>query len=219
MYVHFDELSLILRREIYQQMVKVSNEWNDQGVGNSLWGLQKMGLQWNSLPVTVQSTISRALCRVCFKMTPQAVGNILYSLGKLGAKSEDLSYRMNVAIELAVRKSSIHMRKRDVMQVIQGMALMDFRWDEITQETQQLLASAVFKQASNWSGGGPIYAIEISTLFYSLSKMRGRYEDFNGPLKAAILIGKNDNDGHSNDDHNDLVDVLDCIGVLKSYPI
>ena len=36
---------------------------------------------------------------------------------------------------------------------------------------------------------GPLYAVEVATLLMSLSRMSGTYQDFDAPLRAAILTG------------------------------
>ena len=86
------DLSRTLRTRLLRRVGTVAaREWNDQGVGTSLWGLQRMGVLWADLPLDVQSSICTAVCRRCFNMSGQAVGNTIYSLGRLGVHAVSLT--------------------------------------------------------------------------------------------------------------------------------
>ena len=77
----------MLHGDIHQLLGRVAAVagagWNDQGVGTSLWGLQRMGAVWDDLPVAARSAVCTAVCRECFRMSAQAAGNTVYSLGTL----------------------------------------------------------------------------------------------------------------------------------------
>ena len=86
------DLTRTLRTRLLRRLGTVAaREWNDQGVGTSLWGLQRMGVLWADLPLDVQSSICTAVCRRCFNMSGQAVGNTIYSLGRLGVHAVSLT--------------------------------------------------------------------------------------------------------------------------------
>ena len=51
-----------------------------------------------------------------------------------------------------------------------GLALSQFEWKLLSDKTREVLGLALFGQAQNWSGGGPLFAVEIATVLSSLSK-------------------------------------------------
>ncbi len=175
---------------LLSQINRVSNEMTDQGISNTLVGLQRLGFKWDvDIPIETQSALSTALCRVCFTMSPQAVGNTLYSLGKLGCNYNALTDRIQIALELSIRKSANKAIKKDSMQIIQGLALMEYNWAYLSKNSQDSICLAVYNQAKEWSHQGPINAIEIATILYSLVSLDTKWISLQAPLRAALLIG------------------------------
>jgi hypothetical protein len=127
-------------------------------------------------------------------MSPQALGNSIFALGKMGARMSAFPDRVTVALEVAVRRAAPKMVRRDAMQTLQGignyilvtiqlcayakmvnvyvigLALSRFEWKLLSDKTREVLGLALFGQAQNWSGGGPLFAVEIATVLSSLSK-------------------------------------------------
>ena len=81
------------------------------------------------------------------------------------------------------------MHYRDALQVVQGLALMRFPWDTLTPDTRHTLSIAVYNQASRWEQTGPLSAMEVATLLYSLQQMGTTWTSLDPPLRAALLLG------------------------------
>ena len=81
------------------------------------------------------------------------------------------------------------MHYRDALQVVQGLALMRFPWDTLTPDTRHTLSIAVYNQASRWEQTGPLSAMEVATLLYSLQQMGTTWSNLDPPLRAALLLG------------------------------
>ncbi len=175
---------------LLSQINRVSYEMTDQGISNTLIGLQRLGLKWDiDIPIEIQSALSTAICRVCFTMSPQAVGNTLYSLGMLGCNYNALTDRIQIALELSIRKCANKAVKKDAMQIIQGLALMKYNWVYLSKPSQDSICLAVYNQAKEWSNKGPANVIEIATILYSLVSLEAKWLSLQAPLRAALLIG------------------------------
>ena len=175
---------------LLSQINRVSSQMTDQGISNTLIGLQRLGLKWDiDIPIEIQSALSTAICRVCFTMSPQAVGNTLYSLGMLGCNYNALTDRIQIALELSIRKSAKKAIKKDAMQIIQGLALMKYNWANLSKPSQDSICLAVYNQAKEWSDKGPANVIEIATILYSLVSLEAKWLSLQAPLRAALLIG------------------------------
>ena len=185
-----------LMEDIFQRTLGVSAEMTDHTVSSILVGLQRLGYLWSEVPLPLQSCLSSAICRLCLKLSPQAVGNILYSLGKLGASQMVLTDRVNVALELGVRRAAPAMVRRDVMQAVQGLALMRYSWSALAPATQEAVATAIYNQASrHWASpprgpppppGG--YSAEIGTTVYSLAQLGVSWAAAPSALRAGVLV-------------------------------
>ena len=88
---------------------KEDADFTDQALASTLLSFSKMEIQWEQVPLAVQSALSTALCRVCLRsgekeIAAQAIGNILYALGSMGTARLQLTDRVAVAIEIAIRR-------------------------------------------------------------------------------------------------------------------
>eukprot|EP00597_Dinobryon_sp_UTEXLB2267_P001613 CAMPEP_0170075640 /NCGR_PEP_ID=MMETSP0019_2-20121128/12747_1 /TAXON_ID=98059 /ORGANISM="Dinobryon sp., Strain UTEXLB2267" /LENGTH=932 /DNA_ID=CAMNT_0010286751 /DNA_START=635 /DNA_END=3433 /DNA_ORIENTATION=+ len=190
------KLSQALLKAVLLQLQAVATTRSFQGqvISNSLWGLHSIGIRWNRLPPSIRTALYGAISRECFRMSPQSVGNSLYALGSMGLRAAALPDQMLIALELAIRKSAPSMRHDDVIQVLQGLALLRVHWSQhLSSHTRQALSIAVYSKAVKWAGmdaaGDPQSAVEVATLVHSLSRLSVRWEDLGPVFRTAILLG------------------------------
>lgn len=143
----------------------------------------------------MQDAIAVALSKVCLKIHPQAAGNILYSLGKLEIydsvqSSSSLPTNFQVALELAIRNSAGKCRDTDIIQLLQGMALLRMRWEDLAPSTKETLCVPIYNIAIRWGTvDGPKSAVEIGTTLYHLSKLQVSWKSLPPTFRAMVIIG------------------------------
>ena len=69
----------------------------------------------------------------------------------MGLTVDQLSEQMLMTVEIAVRKSASSMRNKDVLQVLQGLSLLQFNWvQHLSSDTRERLSIAVYNKAMKW---------------------------------------------------------------------
>jgi hypothetical protein len=214
------DLTPDLRSSLMAVVYKESRDdtdFTDQALSTVLLSLAKIGVTWDKLPLAVRSALSTSLCRVSLRvgekeMSSQAVGNVLYALGSMGATGSEMTDRVALALEISIRRTARQNRLRedDAVQVMQGLALMRYRWRggsldaagtgkkrELPQDELRLgpqacahLANALYvTQVSISANAGLVGLLRLGTILQALVTMQAHWLQLDPPLKAAVLLG------------------------------
>lgn len=113
-------------------------------------------------------------------MSPHAAGTLTCALGRSGLRFGLLTDRMRVAIELCVRRACTTFRcdphTPDAAKLLQGLGALAFPWRQLTVQTRDSLAEALFLRASaRWAKGAaqdPEIPSEVASCVQALVQMR-----------------------------------------------
>ena len=168
---------------------------DDHSLSSLLVGLHAAGVTWADLPVSLQSVLSRSFCSLCsggVKISSRALGNTLWALGRMGFVRAAMTERVAMAAELGLRAACGRMLESDVVQIVQGLAAMGYRWSDLSPDTREMLAGAVYtSRAAVWAVQGETCLVQMATLFLSLARLEVRWTDIEAHrgLKAALFVG------------------------------
>lgn len=158
-------------------------------------------------------------------MSPQSAGNVLYSLGKLGINYDMLTDRLKMSLEISIRRvinrkdnnANILIKMQDLTQVLQGMSMIQFKYQYLSPSTSLLLAEAIYQHAIIWrSEFKKINAdatkesenklatmvADVATCFYTISHLGLSWTTLPSPVKAGLFLGLKVLSGYQEVDDN-----------------
>ena len=139
----------------------------------------------------MQYSLASQLHYVSLKMSSQSMGNILLNLGKMGMHYEDFSDNLKISIEVGIRKllNGKMCKDYDLMQLVYGIHLINFKWHNLSQKTKEALSTAIFLRSKQWSRQGQSSIIEYSIMLTYLHRLGVNWDDSLPTLKSGVLIG------------------------------
>lgn len=139
----------------------------------------------------MQYSLTSQLHCVSLKMSSQSMGNILLNLGKMGMQYENFSDNLKISIEVSIRKllNGKMCKNYDLMQLVYGMYLTNFKWYNLSEKTKEALSTAIFLRSQHWAKQGQSSIIEFSIMLTYLHRLGVNWYDSLPTLKSGVLIG------------------------------
>ena len=165
----------VLRRAITRQSFL-----SEHALSSLLYGLGKLGRQWNDLHPHVKSSLKEAIvvCHISEKCTPLGVVNSLYGLALMNAEWSSLSSSVRMALIDEITIVLPHMTDNQLTTMLWSISKLSVTWKDLPHKTQ----SAILLQTDRVLSGSSNFDIDhrkvvnmnshhIGSLIYSIGKL------------------------------------------------
>ena len=174
-----------MRSSLSEAVVSRSPLLTQQGLSNTLWALQEMGVVLypaegkNKGKVTesnrMRESLSSATVRLAPLLTAQSYSTIVYSMAMMGCQYTALEQRSRNALEAACVREGPVMGPKEISLALYGLGKMNMHFRSISSSTRSILLTAVRDHCSGMDEqelGNAVWA--LGQLGHSVSEESGR---------------------------------------------
>ena len=191
MRAQWSALDVKLRSSLSEAVVSRSPQLTQQGLSNTLWALQEMGvvLYPASVPVSVEGrsrikdtessrmreSLSSATLRLAHVLSAQSYSTIVYSMAMMGCQYTALEHSSRTALESACSRVGPAMGPKEISLALYGLGKMNMLLRSVSSSTRSTLLTAVAEHCSGMDEqelGNTVWA--LSHVGHSVTEESGR---------------------------------------------
>ena len=191
MRAQWSALDVKLRSSLSEAVVSRSPQLTQQGLSNTLWALQEMGvvLYPASVPVSVEGrsrikdtessrmreSLSSATLRLAHVLSAQSYSTIVYSMAMMGCQYTALEHSSRTALESACSRVGTAMGPKEISLALYGLGKMNMLLRSVSSSTRSTLLTAVAEHCSGMDEqelGNTVWA--LSHVGHSVTEESGR---------------------------------------------
>ena len=152
----------VLRRAITRQSFL-----SEHALSSLLYGLGKLGRQWNDLHPHVKSSLKEAIvvCHISEKCTPLGVVNSLYGLALMNAEWSSLSSSVRMALIDEITIVLPSMTDNQLTTILWSVSKLSVAWKDLPDKTQSAILMQAYRKLVNMNSH------HIGSLIYSMGKL------------------------------------------------
>jgi hypothetical protein len=191
MRAQWSTLDVKLRSSLSEAVVSRSPQLTQQGLSNTLWALQEMGvvLYPASVPVSVEGrsrikdtessrmreSLSLATLRLAHVLSAQSYSTIVYSMAMMGCQYTALEHSSRTSLESACSRVGPAMGPKEISLALYGLGKMNMLLRSVSSSTRSTLLTAVAEHCSGMDEqelGNTVWA--LSHVGHSVTEESGR---------------------------------------------
>lgn len=191
MRAQWSTLDVKLRSSLSEVVVSRSPQLTQQGLSNTLWALQEMGvvLYPASVPVSLEGrsrikdtefsrmreSLSSATLRLAHVLSAQSYSTIVYSMAMMGCQYTALEHSSRTALESACSRVGPAMGPKEISLALYGLGKMNMLLRSVSSSTRSTLLTAVAEHCSGMDEqelGNTVWA--LSHVGHSVTEESGR---------------------------------------------